>query len=122
MKNKWIASLTASFFLTLSLSATALNQSPAPDVLPPIIPKPAQIQSAPGAFNISPNTPVICAQEIVETAKLAAAELGLKNVSVAEPADKAVNLRVNQSLQPEAYRLEITPARITVAGGSPTGV
>ena len=73
MNNKWIASLTASFFLTLSLSATALNQSPAPDSLPPIIPKPAQIQSAPGAFNISPNTPVICAQKIVETAKLAAA-------------------------------------------------
>jgi len=89
MKNEWIASLTASFFLTLSLFATALNQSPAPDPLPPIIPKPAQIQSARGAFNISQNTPVICAQEIVETAKLAAAELGLNNVSVAEPADKS---------------------------------
>ncbi|MDI6101953.1 family 20 glycosylhydrolase [Actinoplanes sp. NEAU-A12] len=79
-----------------------------------VIPRPASVRPVTGAsFTIDAGTAV----SAPATLAAVAAHLGLP----AGP-DGAIRLALDDSLGPEAYRLEITAEAVTLRGGSPQGV
>lgn len=117
--SKWV--VTATLFL---MCVSRLTADPAKSLpTPMLIPQPVQCRMSDGAFILSDSTRLVYSRTFAETARLAAAQLGLRGAILeAVPQDDAVNLLLDSSLATEGYRLDIAPRRITIAGGSSAGV
>ena len=118
-----IATLAAAAFLATAAAADG----------PPVIPAPAKATRAAGAFALSAATPIV-----VETrdgragdtaawlASLIERSTGLRLAVSPGPArDHAINLRLERADAAsgrEAYRVDVTPARVTLVASTPEGL
>jgi len=96
-----------------------------------IVPKPASVELHEGAFTLGPRVPVVAAKgresyRVAERfAELLARSHGMKlRISLGKPRDGAIVFQHDPrpGLDPEAYRLEVTPRRITVSAATPVGL
>lgn len=93
-----------------------------------IIPKPSRVTVNKGHFRLKPGTPVTASSTLLPVARLFAQQAGLgvqprvarQNTS-AEGGIHFLLEKRSAFPSPEAYRLEITPDRITIAAASDTG-
>jgi hexosaminidase len=116
----------------LAVIAWIIACAPAAAQEPSIVPNPASVVREAGEFPLSAATPVIVARGDPALRKVAAGfsdlvwrsnamKLGVRDGA---PRDGAINLVLDTagSLGPEAYRLEVRPARITIRAASPAGL
>jgi hexosaminidase len=97
---------------------------------PAIVPNPASIEPRAGAFALSAATPVVVDAAAARRVALVFADLvqrsnGIKlQVRAGTARDGAVNLRLDTrgGLAPEAYHLEVSPARIAIVAATPAGL
>ena len=97
-----------------------------------VIPAPASVERHEGAFLLSAATPIVVSSS-QEAPGLVAPILvdyvertnGLKlAIRAGEPRDRAINLRIIQTLvaAPEAYRVEVTRERVTLSASTREGL
>lgn len=111
--------------LCLALPVLALADAPA------VLPNPASIESRPGHFRLDAKTVIAIPANDAEAPEIAQGiatilkrERGLApRIVTGEPRDGAINLRrVMQPLRVEGYRLEVTPARVTIEASGWSGL
>lgn len=113
-----------------TLSGRAEDRLPDACTAVRVVPQPAEAVPGEGWFGMRASTPVVATQD--DAALLRRAEIFAESlrpcfsrriaVRREAPRDGAVNLRVDPALGREEYRLEVTPRRIDIAGGSAEGV
>src|SRR5260221_1881129 len=111
---------------TTFASLAAFAQSPA------IVPNPASVERTAGEFALSAATPVVVAggdamarRVAANFALLVARSNSLRlRVQGGAARDGAINLRIDRAaaLGPEAYRLEVSPARVTLVASTAVGL
>jgi hypothetical protein len=107
-----------SLSMTFPLAAASAEKPPLA-----LIPLPANLRVNDGHFTLSRGIQIIHGQGLAETAKLAADQLAIQEaIEQGAARDAAVNMALDSTLAAEAYKLDITPRRITISGGSPAGV
>jgi hexosaminidase len=91
---------------------------------PAFVPLPAKVEITEGRFKLDADTAIVAPAALANEAGFLAAHLrtvaGLPAPIVAT--GKGVTLALDTSLPTEGYSLEITPAGVTIKGGSPAGV
>jgi hexosaminidase len=109
--------------LALPSHATILAaEVTSPGATPTLIPQPVRCRMTDGRFVFSRETRIVAAGALDKVATLAEEQLGIRAGREGKADDRVIDLAVDSSLAPEGYRLDITPDRITIAGGSPIGV
>jgi hexosaminidase len=118
-----IATIAAVFLISLPLAAAGID----------VIPAPERVTMGEGAFKLSSATAIVVESGDEESKATAAwlADLierttGLRLATRAGPAsDRAINLRRERADAPggrESYRVEVTPARITLSASAHEGI
>ena len=112
------------FQLAVLFLAHAVSASTEPADAPPpqFVPQPVQVQLLPGSFTLSADTTIDCARDLAPVGELAAAQLGIRSARTGSGMVNAIHLAAEPDLPAEAYRLDITADRITLIGGSATGL
>jgi hexosaminidase len=98
----------------------------------PLVPLPQQVEMAAGEFQFTPATAIYADEAFSSSARFLSDFIGLAfggqpprvELLSAEPPDGSVVLRRQAPLRgsgPEAYELQISPARITILAGQPAG-
>lgn len=110
----------------LGLAAPALAATPA------IVPNPASMRIESGEFRLSAATPIVVTgpdrgalRAAASVAHLIRRTNGMRlAVRTAQARDNAIVLRLDPTAQlgPEAYRLEVSPRRVTVTAGTAAGL
>lgn len=92
----------------------------------PIIPKPNKIEKKQGHFNVNDKTTISALNGLDKESKIIQDYFldiaGLNIQTVPEGASNNISLKIDSSLSEEAYTLSILPQKITITGGSSTGV
>lgn len=109
----------ASLFLATLAPLGALHAE-----IPAFVPLPAQVVAGDGRFKITAETGIVAPATLAGEADYLAKHLRRVAGVPAEVngATRGVTLSVDSSLPAEGYTLEITPAGVTIKGGSPSGV
>lgn len=92
--------------------------------LPAFVPLPATAQAGEGRFQLNADTAIGAPAELANEANYLAAHLRTATewpVPVGTTA-RGITLALDRALAPEGYTLAITPAGVTIKGGSPAGV
>ncbi|RVU18857.1 beta-N-acetylhexosaminidase [Streptomyces antnestii] len=92
---------------------------------PMLLPRPTSVRRGDGSFLLDDSTALVAAPEVRPEARWLQSALrpatGL-DLPLADRADRAVELRLDDGLGPEAYRLDATPQGVVVTGGDRAGV
>ncbi|MFF2507623.1 beta-N-acetylhexosaminidase [Streptomyces sp. NPDC058067] len=90
-----------------------------------LLPRPTSVRRGDGSFLLDDSTALVAAPEVRPEAGWLQSALrpatGL-DLPLADRADRAVELRLDDGLGPEAYRLDATPQGVVVTGGDRAGV
>ena len=114
--------------LTLAIASAARAENPStaktrPPARLAVIPQPVHCRTLSGNFVLSGKTEIVYASGLGALARLAAGQLGIRAaMQEGGSRDNAVHLFLDSSVAAEDYKLDITPGRITIVGGSSTGV
>ena len=112
--------------VVLAAFATTSVRAAAPESSRPkltLIPQPVECRLSEGVFALSGKTKILHASGLSDVAGLVSGQLGCgPAIGENQPEDHAIWLARAPSLTAEAYRLDVTPDRITVLGGSPAAV
>ena len=118
------AAAIAFSFTVLALANASAQQA---DARYPIIPYPTELVPATGSFVISPATSIVAAASFKNEAailnQLLANSLGKKLKQSAVAGGKSISLKYDGSIKAEeGYKLSITPAKVTIAASTATGM
>lgn len=104
-------------------------------VAPCFVPLPTSVEDRPGIFRLLPETVVVAPEELRGEAgwlrarlcdatgfDLASLKPSFATPRCEEDAVPVIDLRLDSGLEPEGYRLSVTPDRVTLVGGAPAGV
>lgn len=105
-------------FLLLPLVAIAAEIS-----APAFIPLPTKVELSTGRFQLNQSTAIGAPEDLANEANYLASRLR-KTSTLPLPVEKSgtILLSINTSLPSEGYQLNITPANVTIVGGSSAGV
>ncbi len=105
-------------FLLLPLVAIAAEIS-----APAFIPLPTKVELSTGRFQLNQSTAIGAPEDLANEANYLASRLR-KTSMLPLPVEKSgtILLSINTSLPSEGYQLNITPANVTIVGGSSAGV
>ena len=118
------AAILAFYIITLLFATASAQQS---NVRYPIIPYPTELVAATGSFVVGPATTIVAASPFNNEAailnQLLANCLGKKLKQSAVAGGKAIYLKYDGGIKAEeGYKLTITPAKVTIAASTATGM
>ena len=92
-----------------------------------IVPRPAEVEELPGAFRLTPRTPVVITDEQLRTpaeifARAVGKLTGTAPAVTAAPVKHAVTLQLQPGYEAEEYLLEVGRRHITVTASTPQAV
>jgi len=116
--------LPAAFLMILTYSCKpgTYEENVVGDASYVLIPKPVQISYSPGHFTITEKTGIFCPSFLVETASLAAEQLGISKPVNTGRKRNGIFLSIDTSLHREEYNLMVHRRKIEITGGSGNGV
>src|SRR5262249_59759385 len=88
-----------------------------------LLPRPSSVRVTGGAFRLEPATTLSCPASLSSVAGWLRSTLGPPSGCWLPPAPEGdLQLALDPSFWPEAYRLEVTPSLVRVTGADPAGV